>query len=287
MNKHIKTIIISLIILSIIIQSSILVVSANFVTMLDYGFGIKNGSNYNWQVESGSTITGTYPMVYWAIDSFDPDYTYTFTFRFTSTTTISNYYNPNVYITTKRLEYIDSNINTPVSVYSILERDGNNYAVIVKLNFGLLDITKWPAFISAQIIQASEITTTINGWSVSAEYDPGGSKYIEEYLDQIVNAGSGYPVPDGTNLDNSVNSLNSAEGVVKDKSSSLIDSVSSEMSDNILQATVLSNNLKPAVAQINNIYTSFLSVLPSEVKAIFIAIPLLLFIGWLIGRVRE
>lgn len=283
MKKIIVSIIVSI---TMLIQLSI-IVSADYIDMLDYGFGIKSGGTYNWNTEAGSTITGNYPMVYWAIDSFDPDYTYTFSFRFTSTSTINNISNPNVYISTHRLDHIDSNTMNPVSVYSVLERNGNNYEVKVKLNFGLLDISKWPAYISAQIIHASTFTTTINSWGVSAEYDPGGSKYIEEYLNQIVNAGSGYPVPDGTNLDNSLNNLNNSEDVVKNKSNELMNKVNSEMSQNITEAKELSTKLKPAALQINNIYNSFMSVLPTEVKAIFIAIPLLLFVGWLVGRIRE
>lgn len=137
---------------------------------------------------------------------------------------------------------------------------------------------------------SSETSVSVSNFSYTCSYDPGGEnlqKDYSEYFQQIISAGSGYPVPDGSTLDSSVNSLNSAEGVVKDKSSSLINSVSSEMSDNLSQAKALSTTLKPAALQINNIYNSFLSVLPAEVKAVFIAVPLLLFVGWLVGRIKE
>lgn len=261
-------------------------VSADYVTMIDYGFGYYNANSYiSWVNGAGSTITGRYFMWYWAIDSFDPDYTYTFTFRFISSESLPNSASSFVYIS--RQKYTASQSLDPVGVYSVLTKDNNNYTATVKLNFGLLGITEFPAYVTMKLNNTLNITTTVNGWGVSAEYDPGGSKYIEEYLDQIVNAGSGYPVPDNSTLDSSVNSLNSAEGVVKDKSSSLINSVSSEMSDNLSQAKALSTTLKPAAVQINNIYNSFLSVLPAEVKAVFIAVPLLLFVGWLVGRIKE
>ena len=260
-------------------------VNADYVDMIDYGFGYRNTNNYlSWVNGAGSTITGNYFMWYWAIDSFDPDYTYTFTFRFTSTESIPT---TSSFVYLSRQKYSTSQNLESVKCYSNLSRDNNQYIATVKINFGLLGITEFPAYVTMKLNNTIEITTTVNGWGISAEYDPGGSKFIEEYLNQIVNAGSGYPVPDDSTLDSSVNSLNSAEGVVKDKSSSLINSVSSEMSDNLSQAKALSTTLKPAAIQINSIYNSFLSILPSEVKAVFIAVPLLLFVGWLVGRIKE
>ena len=263
-------------------------VFADYVDMIDYGFGYKNGSTFYWNVEAGSTITGNYPMVYWAIDSFDPDYTYTFTFRFTSTSSLNTSSNPNVYISTNRLRTIDSSMST-VPVYSVLERDENTYTCIVKLNFGLLDITSFPAYITARINHSSTITTTINGWSVSAEYDPGGNKYTEEYLNQIVNAGSGYPVPDeaASSLDSSVQSMHQAESSIFEKSDQLISSVSDTWTSNKNSVKEFTETLKPAALQMNNLFLVIHNALPNEVKILFIVIPMLLFIGWLLGRVDK
>lgn len=117
------------------------------------------------------------------------------------------------------------------------------------------------------------------------------SAAIDSMTNTIINTGSDYiqfiPTQAASDLESSVSSITSAEGVLKDKSSSLSDSVSDQMSDNVNKAKALVTTLKPAAAQITNVYNSFLTVLPDEIKAMFIAIPLLLFIGWLIGRIRE
>lgn len=282
-----KKVVVSIILSIIILIQLPIIVSADYVDMLDYGMLYRKNSYYYDVDGAGSTITGNYFVWYWALDSFDPDYTYTFTFRFRSTERIPNSASTFVYLTRKKYNYNNETTNVPV--YSDLSYDSNtgNYTSTVKLNFGLVGWTEFPVYISMRLSNAIEITTTINGWGVSAEYDPGGSKYIEEYLNQIVNAGSGYPVPDDTNLDNSLNNLNNSEDVVKNKSNELMNKVTSDMSQNITEAKELSTKLKPAALQINNIYNSFMSVLPTEVKAIFIAIPLLLFVGWLVGRIRE
>lgn len=135
---------------------------------------------------------------------------------------------------------------------------------------------------------ADSATVTVNHFGFGCQYDPDGSSF-NDYAKKIYEYGSGYPLPDdaASSLDSSVDGLTSAEGALKDKSSSLMDSVESQMSENITQAKALVTTLKPAAVQVNNIYNSFLTVLPAEVKAMFIAIPLLLFVGWLVGRIRE
>ena len=62
-------------------------VSADYVTMLDYGMGYVqyNKTDINYVNGSGDYIDGHYIITYWALDSFDPDYTYTFTFKFKAT----------------------------------------------------------------------------------------------------------------------------------------------------------------------------------------------------------
>ena len=264
-------------------------VSADYVTMLDYGMGYVqyNKTDINYVNGSGDYIDGHYIITYWALDSFDPDYTYTFTFKFKATYNLSNITNGNPYSNYSYYK-LSSLPQRSTGIYTTFNKDGDYYKFTAKLNPGLIGVSGFPLYVySVQEFNSLNYGFTESSWGVYCEYDPGGSKFTEEYLNQIVNAGSGYPVPDGSTLDSSVNSLNSAEGVVKDKSSSLINSVSSEMSDNLSQAKALSTTLKPAAVQINNIYNSFLSVLPAEVKAVFIAVPLLLFVGWLVGRIKE
>lgn len=108
-----------------------------------------------------------------------------------------------------------------------------------------------------------------------------------DLLDQIANAGSGYPTPDGSSLSEQGTAMSGAEGAVRDKSSSLASSVSTEWNQYQTSAKNAAVTLKPAAAAVNNLYTLVIDVVPDEVIALFIAIAVLFFIGWLIGRVRE
>lgn len=275
-------------------------VSADYVTLYDWGLGYTSSASSTANItymESGygNDYNVFYLLPYWALDSFNPDYTYTCNFSFNTISDISLSTNSTYPIAFFNKNKITTNVPTnsskALSTVKITptndEFGTKRVEITVKFNPTFCGLDYFPVYVYCKIAMSNLQQIRQNGWGVSCEYDPGGSKYIEEYLDQIVNAGSGYPVPDGSTLDSSVNSLNSAEGVVKDKSSSLINSVSSEMSDNLSQAKALSTTLKPAAVQINNIYNSFLSVLPAEVKAVFIAVPLLLFVGWLVGRIKE
>ena len=281
----------------LILASAAVGVSAAYVDMFDfglaYGMYLVNGS-ISYANGAGSTVKTKFLMPYWALDSFNPDYTYTFTFSFISQSSLEvNVYTRNVYLSNKK-EY--SSLTHPSKVFASVtkEQQGSDYkyTFTVKLNPGLLQLDYFPLYVYCnEWISDNAVSVTTNGWSVSCEYDPGGSNYLEflaDIRDQL-HAGDDYTPPDSaaSSLDNSVGGLTSAEGVLKDKSSSLKDSVSSELSSNISSAKALVTTLKPASVQINNLYTTVMTALPAEVKAVFIAIPLLLFIGWLIGRIRE
>lgn len=114
---------------------------------------------------------------------------------------------------------------------------------------------------------------------------------IESMTNTIINTGSDYiqfiPSQAASDLESSVSSINSAEGAVRDKSSSLASSVSTEWNQYQTSAKNAAVTLKPAAAAVNNLYTLVIDAVPDEVIALFIAIAVLLFIGWLIGRVRE
>lgn len=111
---------------------------------------------------------------------------------------------------------------------------------------------------------------------------------MEEYLDRIINAGSGYPLPDdaASSLDSSVSSIDSAESALTGKSSSLMESVASEWTANKNTAKTFLATIKPTAVEIKNVYTTLTNAMPDEVLALFAIIPLLLFIGYLIGRVK-
>lgn len=118
---------------------------------------------------------------------------------------------------------------------------------------------------------------------VGCYYDPGGDTYTQ----LIYEYGQGNPLPDVKDIKDQGNAMSSAEAAVRDKSSDLVSSVDSEWTGYQTDAKALATTLKPAANQINNLYATITAELPDEVKALFIAIPILLFIGWLIGRVRE
>ncbi len=305
MKKIIVSIIVSI---TILIQLSI-TVFADYATLEDWGFGYcyqpsTVGSTINLYPVDGaggqvnSQATGLY--VYWELVDFNPDYTYTFTFS-CSASAVNPVYNSDIKIVVNNYS---SNIRTtPINNYSQLTTVNNtvytnvtvknkkNITFTCKVNPSLSKIEGIPLYVYTYAnINPLEYTNahyTTNGWSVACEYDPGGANLQNEILEQIYNYGSANSVPNGTNLDNSLNNLTNSEDAVNNKSNDLMNNVSSEMTDNLNQAKELSTKLKPAAIQINNIYNSFMSVLPTEVKAIFIAIPLLLFVGWLVGRIRE
>ena len=108
-----------------------------------------------------------------------------------------------------------------------------------------------------------------------------------ELLDQLLNTGSDNPLPDAKDIKDQGTAMSTAEGAVRDKSSDLIESVSSDWTQYQTDAKNAALTLKPAAAAVNNVYNLIINEIPDEVKMLYVAITILLFIGWLIGRVRE
>lgn len=113
---------------------------------------------------------------------------------------------------------------------------------------------------------------------------------IESMTNTIINTGSDYiqfiPSQAASDLDSSVSSINSAESALSGASSSLMDSVSSEWTANKNTAKTFLTTITPTANEIKNVYTTLTAAMPDEVLALFAIIPLILFIGYLIGRVR-
>lgn len=104
----------------------------------------------------------------------------------------------------------------------------------------------------------------------------------------IITYGSNYEQIDQTTINNfgtAESQLSSAEGAVRNKSGSLKDSVSSQWSENTTKTRAFVNTVAPATAAITNTITSVVSVMPDEVQTLLTVVPLLLFIGWLLGRI--
>lgn len=139
---------------------------------------------------------------------------------------------------------------------------------------------------------SSVTSVSVSNFSYTCSYDPGGENLqndYSEYFQQIISAGSGYPVPDeaASSLDSSVQSMHQAESSIFEKSDQLISSVSDTWTSNKNSVKEFTETLKPAALQMNNLFLVIHNALPNEVKILFIVIPMLLFIGWLLGRVDK
>lgn len=241
-------------------------------------------------------------FVYWEFD-LNQDYTYTCTFQATfssSNSFASNAFKPYdgnpVFFSNKKVPagssvYFEE--NTILSFADITKISDTKYSVKVTVTFNptLSNIALdhiaiyYPFYFGF----SSETLVTVSNFSYTCSYDPGGEnlqKDYSEYFQQIISAGSGYPVPDGSTLDSSVSSINSAESALTGKSSSLMDSVSSEWTANKNTAKSFLTTISPTATEIKNVYSILTAAMPDEILALFAIIPLLLFIGYLIGRVK-
>lgn len=288
-----------------ILMAAVLLISAavgvsadDFIPLADYG--VYRGSNDDDMVYVGHS-SGSFPGIrflypFWGISNVKKGYTYELTFSCKSSNTFlidDQYlgdirYWTNGNIPTKYSSLID----IPSASFTVTEVNGTYYYKVA-FNTDLMDVVSFPdtlyVFCCNNISgNGIYLNISITDWSYSYYYDPNGDDYLKDIRDQL-HAGDDYTPPDSaaSSLDNSVGGLTSAEGALKDKSSSLMESVDSQMTENVTKAKALVATLKPAAVQINNVYNSFLTVLPDEIKAMFVAIPLLLFVGWLIGRIRE
>lgn len=137
--------------------------------------------------------------------------------------------------------------------------------------------------------QIENITTTISNQvsNVITEMKSTNSKLDQTntILNQIQYYGSDYDVPQGgADLTASQEKLSGAEKAVSDKSTALKDSVSSQWSGNKTTAMNFISTITPATAAVTTVLADITAVMPAELQAALVAIPMILFIGWLIGR---
>lgn len=127
---------------------------------------------------------------------------------------------------------------------------------------------------------------------VSAFYDPGGEIYEEvivDLLNQIINAGSDHSssIPSNSlELESTVGNLNRAEQDLYDRSEELLSSVQPQLDNYITQASSSAESFLPVAGFLTTVFTKTKEVLPPYVVILFTVIPLLLFVGWLIGRFK-
>lgn len=298
-----KKIIVSIIVSITILIQFIITISATD-TLVPTDHGIFSGANVDGDLTyRGKDGTISFPGIrylypFWGLSNVQKGYTYVLTFTCKSDvnfqTDESHLGKVRYWITGQ----IPKNYNTlyeiPSATVTATEQANSNkytYTYTVAFNTDLIEINSFPdilyVFCSNNCSgNGTYLNIEITDCSFTYFYDPNGDTYLKDIRDSL-HVGEGYPIPDNTQLQNSVGSLSSAEGTLKDKSTEIKNSINSELTNNISTAKSLANTLKPASVQINNLYTTVLTALPTEVKAIFIAIPLLLFIGWLIGRIKE
>ena len=283
-----------------ILASAAVGVNAAYATMIDFGSGYATGgiSGKITYIGSGDTYnTWSELLTFWALDWFEADYTYTFTYRTTLSPVVSDDYLPTlsaVSFTTSRPVYYNQLGTGTRNAYKKVTKDGDQYVFTVKINPGLEDeLPQKPLFVMLAWYAGGNngYKMTTGSWGWSCEYDPGGSKLTDEILSDIrdqLHAGDDYTPPSdaASSLDSGVSSINSAEGELTGKSSSLMDSVSEEWTANKNTAKTFLTTIQPTAVQVKNFYTTLTTALPDEVKALFAIIPLLLFIGYLLGRVK-
>ena len=109
-----------------------------------------------------------------------------------------------------------------------------------------------------------------------------------DILNNMFNYGSDYPLPSGgAELESAQNALSEAEGAISDKYQSIKDQISGKVQSNLELAASSADKVKQDSVQIKQLYPTVTSAPPDEVKLLFVVVPLVLFVGWLIGRVRQ
>ena len=110
--------------------------------------------------------------------------------------------------------------------------------------------------------------------------------FIQTTLNDIYNYGNNYDTPKGGQaLDQAQKKLSESEKALSDKSTTLKEKVESQWDGNKTITNNFVSTITPATAAITNVITDITAVMPEELQALLVAIPMLLFIGWLIGRI--
>lgn len=134
-------------------------------------------------------------------------------------------------------------------------------------------------------VKGSVSNTNIYDFLEMSDVSSEQASQIVNVINNVINAGAGNTVPSGGDeLAKVEDKLSDAEQKLEDKSVSLADSVKSEWTANISDTKVFAQSLTTTATEINNLYTTVMTAVPNEIKAVFVSIPLLLFIGWVIGR---
>lgn len=274
-------------------------VSADFTNVDDYGFYYATNSNSRTaKINVGDTIPSSYTTFYacWLVSGLQPDYTYDiyldiiFESSFDTNMVVLSPQQNLAYSTKSYIPTFENTYSTEwtqlSNVNGTIERVSDTHLKFhVFYNYNTFGLSLSTIALSLPIYSYKGGFHGIKVMStgVGAYYDPGGDTYSQ----LIYEYGQDNPLPDVKDIKDQGNAMSSAEAAVRDKSNDLVASVESDWSamQNTAKAGVTS--LQPAAATVNSAFGLVMDELPDVVKILFVAIPILLFIGWLIGRVRE
>ena len=273
-------------------------VSADYINVDKYGLYYPTSGSVN-QILAGDTIPSN---VYnynarWSLSNLTPDYTYDIfldiifqdsvnldkiTLPDNGDTLFYSIKNPNLW-------YPDSNTNYWTKIANVngsIEKISDKHIKLhVFYNYNTFGLNYSTLQLSLPFYSYIGGMTGIKVMSmgVGCYYDPGGDTYTQ----LIYEYGQGNPLPDVKDIKDQGAAMSTAEAAVRDKSVDLVASVESDWSAMQTTAKAGVTSLQPAAATVNSAFGLVMDELPDEVKILFVAIPILLFIGWLIGRVRE
>ena len=273
-------------------------VSADYINVDKYGLYYPTSGSVT-QIFVGDTIPSNVYVynVRWSLSNLTPDYTYDIfldiifqdsvnldkiTLPENGDTLFYSIKNPNLW-------YPDSNTNYWTKIANVngsIEKISDKHIKLhVFYNYNTFGLNYSTLQLSLPFYSYLGGMTGIKVMSmgVGCYYDPGGDTYTQ----LIYEYGQGNPLPDVKDIKDQGNAMSSVEAAVRDKSDNLVASVESDWSAMQSTAKAGVTSLQPAAATVNSAFGLVMDELPDEVKILFVAIPILLFIGWLIGRVRE
>lgn len=237
-------------------------VSAAYVDMLDYGlaYGNPRYNQLNYGLGAGEQFyTYGYLAPFWALDSYQSDYTYTFTFSFTSASSLAttNANNNKTFISNTKLDTLPASGNDKAYqsiTKSDLDTGGYRYDIVVKFNPGLIGLDYFPIWVYAGMFTGA-VTITTNSWGASASYDPGGSQYIQDLVDEVATIRQNdetYHSNALEVLDGIKSGIDGMPGEIKDvleqHDQDVKQEASTEGNDNINQATSALTNALPVAS---------------------------------------
>ena len=249
--------------------------------------------NYNFSSYSISSIGEHYVLFYVTFNTneiaFDEGNNYIYLgFKSDSTALSVTLLSNTVHAVSDDTQEIFESINNSItninsSVQEVINNQENNSTNIEQIVSNTSTIITVTETISSQV---SNVISNIQSTNQKLDSVNSNITQTNDYLYQIQYYGSDYDTPQGgKDLDTAQKKLSESEKALSDKSTTLKEKVESQWSDNKTITNNFVSTITPATAAITNVITDITAVMPDELQALLVAIPMLLFIGWLIGRI--